>query len=163
MDETQEPIKKKGPYPGWEKNLHPVTKGSLNARMLGRLGGKSKSISKSESAKWKHIQNRIKSGKMKVDDPEWFLQRCQDSKANRAQILADIEELKKMQIQPMTRVQLINSSIKLDERMHPNVQENININVDTTFESLRRRLLHSDEVIDVKAELKEDKNEERGD
>ena len=121
-----------------KEDLRPFDKiPKVDHKMISRRGGKSRSIRKSESAKWRHLKLRIKNGKMKVSDPAWLIERIENSKAMAADILNYLDEVKE-DVHKSQRVALSNTYKDMLKTVHgekikvESTNTNLNINTDLT-------------------------------
>jgi hypothetical protein len=108
-----------------------------------RRGGKSKSVAKSEGAKWRHIKERIKKAALKEADGEWLMKQIEDRNAMSAEILLFINDIKKG-VHPNQKVALANAQINAARFIHGEKSKvevsSVNVNIETTVEEVKEHL-----------------------
>jgi hypothetical protein len=112
-------------------------KGELS--LISKKGGESTSIAKSDAQKWAHIKKRIADGRLRTTDPEWLIEKIENSKAMAADILTYMEEIK-ASVHPMQRIALLNAQKDMMKVIHGEMikTENTNINVNVDFNQVVR-------------------------
>lgn len=134
---------------GNPQNLIPVTKGSIEARLLAQKGGLQRTQAKKDAQRWNALKARMKKKAITDEDAKWMIQKLENRDMAAADILMYLEEIKR-DIHPGQRVALANAMANIATFQHgAKVKtENVNINVNTTIEEFEKRLLN-DEDVDV--------------
>jgi hypothetical protein len=103
------------------------------ARMIQKMGGRAVSPQKKEAAEWREFKKRVKNGKIKSTDPQFIIERVENGRANKAEVLAFLDEIKQDTKGP-ARIALANTYVMLDKQMHPPITktENLNINMNVS-------------------------------
>jgi hypothetical protein len=126
-------------------NLIPWDKRTPLERVaMGRIGGKSKSVRKSEGAKLRHIKDRMAKQGLTDADTKWLLECLNDRKSYAAMLAIHAQEIRK-DVHPAQRVALLNTEAKIGEFTHGQKiqQETLNMNVNVSLEEWERRLMES--------------------
>lgn len=108
-----------------------------------RKGGSSRSPKKSDSAKWRHIKERIKSEGIVSKDAEWLMEKLENRDAMSGEILLQLEKSKK-NIKPTEMLTYTNMLIQAGKFIHGEKSKvdisSVNLNIDTTKEEVQEHL-----------------------
>ena len=127
-----------------KKDLKPFNKIPKGEHIqASRRGGKSKSVAKSEGAKWRQIKERLRKAALKDTDSEWMIKQIEDRNAMSAEILLFINDIKKG-IEPNQKVALANAQINAARFIHGEKSKievnSVNIDIETTVDEVREHL-----------------------
>lgn len=108
---------------------------------LGRIGGKSRSVAKSEGAKLRHIKARMAKEGLTEEDSKWVFDCLNERKSYAAQLMIHAQKIKN-DVHPSQRIALLNTEAKIGEFIHGTQvkTENLNLNVNTTADEWNRRM-----------------------
>lgn len=150
-------------YPG-TKNMIPFNKRPKKEHLLiSSMGGRSKSIAKSEAQKLRMIKERIAKQIANPADAEWLLQKMNDRPSMAAELLLYVEQLKQDGVHPSQRIALGNMELNAAKFLHGEKikTENVNINISTSMEEWEKRLIGEEEY-GIRRDDKENKDDEAG-
>lgn len=133
-----------------EQNLkkgRPPFKSGEEAQKMGRKGGLVKSMKKTYAARLREFKNKLKLGKIPMDNPKWYLEMLEHPEAVQIEMMKWYEQAS---VDPgKSATSKFYMAKELKNAIHGEIQKveskNVNINVGVSVEEWAQRLFEEEE------------------